>query len=372
MYACVVLYLMMSLSQRHNDHDNIVFEAVTNFPGMASDNEPLQQNRFEAKGKRKPRVFGCYFDHSLSSSNPTSGHIPFEKTPQIMTESIINEKRRPTKLPVYWENATYELYPTKRTVDEWSELLQYQEHLENSAYYDKPTHNPLNPYKNYPECIPMHNWQTQSFPTCNSIHEVDLTEFLGTVTRGTALNTDFYRHDEGLKLEYKRLLTHGYFRDTFVIVDQESNNYSPHVASLYPIAFKTLRLRRRYDAWIYDRHRMDALVMERMTTSDNIMDIYGYCGATGLYEFGEKGDMVNVLSMNKRKEKKEVNKMHFFRRLEYAVDVANAIADLHTIEGYNNGMYSAVVHGKITRSKALVSISNITTLMILSSNNFVS
>lgn len=40
------------------------------------------------------------------------------------------------------------------------------------------------------------------------------------------------------------------------------------------------------------------------------------------------------------------SKRDFSERYNYAIDVANAIADLHTIESYNQGMFSAVVHGK--------------------------
>ena len=120
-------------------------------------------------------------------------------------------------------------------------------------------------------------------------------------------------------------------RDTFVITDHDP------ATTPRPIAFKTLRFRRRYDAWIYDRHRMDALVLDRMTSSENIINIYGYCGSAGLFEFGE-GDMSNILSPDADSTE----------RLKYAVDVANAITDLHTIESFHDGVYSAIVHGKTT------------------------
>jgi len=36
----------------------------------------------------------------------------------------------------------------------------------------------------------------------------------------------------------------------------------------------------------FDRHRRDALVMERLTTSPNVVSIYGFCGNTVLTEYG--------------------------------------------------------------------------------------
>jgi hypothetical protein len=190
----------------------------------------------------KPRVLGYYVDD---------------------TTSQLSDKRKPMKLPVHWQSALYERYPSKRTVD-WSVSSSL---LENSAYYDKPTHNPLTPYKAFDECTAMHKWQSESFPTCNHVHEfVDLTALLSV----------------NLQIELKRLLSSGYFRDTYVISDKGSH----YNWSIDPIAFKTLRHRRRYDAWILERHRMDALVLDKMKQSDWILDIYAYCGSSGLYEFG--------------------------------------------------------------------------------------
>lgn len=83
--------------------------------------------------------------------------------------------------------------------------------------------------------------------------------------------------------------------------------------------------------------------------SDHIVDIYGYCGAAGFYEFGE-GDMANLIRLETKNDifsiREKINGKKYLKRLKYAVDVANAIADLHTIESYKDGMFSAIVHGE--------------------------
>jgi hypothetical protein len=221
--------------------------------------EDIQMTRVS----RKPRVL--YFGYSILFN-------------EIDHKSNIVYKRLPIKLPVYWEDFTYEMYPTKRTIAEWSWLKGKQDHLQNSAFYDKPNHNPLRPYNESIDCIPMYEWQGQSLPTCNLVHEtVDLTQFfVSTYDYGF----NYKMRMKPRKFEHKRLLSSGYFRDTYVIVDQGSNAFSPKITeSKNALAFKTLRLRRSYNAWILDRHRMDAIVLDRMKESDWIIDIYGHCGA---------------------------------------------------------------------------------------------
>ena len=310
---------------------------------------------------RKPRVFGYYFEYYNITNIPSSA---FDRR---VFSSKLSNARQPMELPVYWEDLLYELYPSKRTIHQWTGLFtsdynrqsrnQDDVHLlKNSHYYDKPNHNPLRPYINKTECVPMHQWQEQSFPTCNLVHEgVDLTElFNKRKNRSTSY-----------LFEQKRLLSNGYFRDTYVVADQ--GGIWPRAIDMasvteegsweqYPVAFKTLRLRRKYDAWIYDRHRMDALVLDRMQKSDWIVDIYGFCGAAGVYEFGT-GDMSNIITLNanhgsndstvddKGREVASYRDKNFHQRLIYALDVANAITDLHTIDSYKNGKFSAVVHG---------------------------
>jgi hypothetical protein len=68
----------------------------------------------------------------------------------------------------------------------------------------------------------------------------------------------------------------------------------------------------------------------------------------GLFEFGT-GDMSNWHSMdsviNQGGEGDDDENEKFLQRLKYAYQVSNAISDLHTIDSYKDGRFSAVVHG---------------------------
>jgi hypothetical protein len=232
------------------------------------------------------------------------------------------------------------------------EVSQFE--LENSKTYDRPNKNPLKPYENHPECVPMHSWQTQSYPTCNLIHETDLTMLIyRSDIRSRGNHTIHPNHLTELVLSpaLVRLKAHGYFRDVYEIKDTDK---------ISRLAFKTNRFERTFDAWTLDRHRMDALVMDRMTRSKYIMDIYGYCGVASLVEYAT-GDLMHKLeaeqerddaaeSWSRRRtqgeeERNNVEHGKFLTRLRYGLDVANAITDLHTMESVD-GIHSSIVHGE--------------------------
>lgn len=284
-YAIVCLNMMSKLTQDENKNEVI---------GFHLQRTPTTSKLSPDFSQAKPRVFGYYFNARVLSVRP------------------------PAKLPVHWENALYELYPSKRQVW-WNESRQKS--LQNSKNYGDSYHNPKNPYQAVSECVPMHTWQTQMFITCNTIHETGLSKIL----------------DEDNQ-EQVRQVGNGYFRDVYKIVDY---------GGFTSIAFKTARFRRQYDRKMFEKHRMDAMVMDRMTSSHHIMDIYGHCGVAGLFSFADGGDLMDRITDEESAEEiEEVNlESKFLRRLVYGLDVARSIADLHTIDSFD-GDYSAIVHGK--------------------------
>lgn len=133
------------------------------------------------------------------------------------------------------------------------------------------------------ECVPMAKWQTMSFPTCNSMHEIGLF--------ATSPTLSYFNFHEGTDGEQRvsipnaqnvNLLGNGWFRDAWNVVDLN------HDASL---AVKTLRLEREYLPEYYELHRRDAVAMERLSPSSFVLDVYGYCGQSAMTElaFLEKG-----------------------------------------------------------------------------------
>ena len=57
------------------------------------------------------------------------------------------------------------------------------------------------------------------------------------------------------------------------------------------------------------------------------MDIYGFCGQTGIFEYTELGDLGNIVFKRKWKEIKSVEK------LKIALEITKSLADVHSVDG---------------------------------------
>lgn len=193
-----------------------------------------------------------------------------------------------------------EKYPTKRQVMS-TFSLDKQKLLETKKYQIPELETFVSG-----SCKPMHSWQIQSFPSCNKLHETGLMEALSSTTDDDA--------------SYVRRINNGYFRDVWVIHDSDLQQT--------PRVLKTLRLDHDYIDRNYDRHRRDAVAMERLTYSPYIVNIYGYCGNNGLFEYSTGGDVDHVLFTKTYRE----NPLQKYDRLRIAAHLANGIADAHYLD----------------------------------------
>jgi serine/threonine protein kinase len=82
---------------------------------------------------------------------------------------------------------------------------------------------------------------------------------------------------------YARYLANGYWRDVWTVKE----------ASDETTVLKTMRYEHDYTPRNYDRHRRDAVAMERLTSSRYILDIYAFCGNSGLFEFASGGSLTD-------------------------------------------------------------------------------
>ncbi len=157
-----------------------------------------------------------------------------------------------------------------------------------------------------PNCVPMANWQTQSFPNCNIIHEMDLREAAAD--------------DEEEKSSTLQLLGTGWFRST----------WKWNTVGDVSVALKTLRLDREFFDEYYDLHRRDAIAMERLTHSPFVMNIYGYCGQSALNELADfHWDSLEKFGKNLRgREGADVN----FLKLQLAASVSVGLAHVHELD----------------------------------------
>ena len=116
-----------------------------------------------------------------------------------------------------------------------------------------------------------------------------------------------------------------------------------------PIILKMNQFQLAFETDKYEFIRMDALVMERLTSSPRIANIYGHCGASVLTEVLPIEIEENVVPMgyvNKTAlhDELQVQPMNTFtatHKLDMALGMAEAIADLH---GFKDGV---IVHDDI-------------------------
>jgi hypothetical protein len=100
------------------------------------------------------------------------------------------------------------------------------------------------------------NWRSKYFPTCNTVFEYAL------------FNTNDNKNNIGV--EYKG---HGAYRDTFLL-DRT-------------FIYKSFRLDENLaiDAHYFQQMHREAIIMERLTASPRVVDIYAYCGLTIFAEY---------------------------------------------------------------------------------------
>lgn len=90
------------------------------------------------------------------------------------------------------------------------------------------------------DCKPMGQWQLESLPSCNAVHEV----------RGSE----------------RKLISSGSYRETWLVLVNGA-----------AFAMKTLVFQDSVSARNLDRHRRDAVIMSKLTSSIHIPNIYAHC-----------------------------------------------------------------------------------------------
>jgi len=186
-------------------------------------------------------------------------------------------------------------------------------------------------------------WQVLNLPNCNDMHETDLYDvFAGRV-----------RTDGGV-------VGAGYWRDVWLVDPRyESNLYrrqqqqQPSTLAPEGVVLKMMKKEHKVEDRNFERHRRDALTMERLTASPNIVDIYSYCGNSVLTEYVGT-DMHKVLyhpdgsddgkSTHSRPPSDRTDK----EKLQLALQVIKGVADLHSVPG------GPIVHADIADKQFLI------------------
>ena len=232
----------------------------------------------------RPRSFGHYFD-----------------------SAGVGEASGSQRLYTY-----YHRYPSKRQMSLSEDERDSWKLLKNSKHY---RHGQADQFATE-ECAPQYDWMVTSFPSCNGLHENDLNDL------HAAHGSD----------ERTRLVAAGYWRDVWMVRQYDGSR----------VALKTMRYEHDYEERNYDRHRRDSLAMERLTRSPHVVDTYGFCGNSGLFEFSPGGDINDLVWPDSDDDAPDLEPNEMLR---VSVEVAAGVADMHNID--KEGVAS-IAHTDIT------------------------
>ena len=164
------------------------------------------------------------------------------------------------------------------------------------------------------DCIPLADWMTDSYPNCNAFHELSLPKSIHHWN--SSMSTSLY--DDQL-----HELGRGWFRNTWQWDRLDES-----------IVLKTLRIEREFLNEYYDLHNRDALAMERLTASPNVVDVYGYCGQSAINELADFPiENMQCLEKLSRRMRGMYDHDSLFLRLGIATNIARGLADVHRAGG---------------------------------------
>ena len=180
---------------------------------------------------------------------------------------------------------------------EESQLLSSADYLENRK---------SDFYQGEDGCIPLHTWQTATFPSCNTMHEID--------ARPSDDNFIF--------------INCGSNRCTFLIQGDDNSK----------AVLKTQKYRKSFSDYNFEMARVDGTSMERLTKSKYITSIYGLCGASQITEFSEGG---NIHDRIKEARLTKTDPISPSEKLKIGYQIATAVADMHSFE---SDLVTSLVH----------------------------
>ena len=169
------------------------------------------------------------------------------------------------------------------------------------------------------------SWMQLYKPLCNAMHELDLT-------------FDFNEERAGLgdhQIFDSFYISHGYWRDVWVVHQRDQD-----VKSI----LKKSRWTHEYDAELFFMTLNDALIMERLTKSPRIVDVYGHC-AYSVWVEAIPFELESVIipddgyskqeDLQDSEELKPKNDFSDEEKLRVALSMAESLADLH---GFEDGL----------------------------------
>lgn len=141
-------------------------------------------------------------------------------------------------------------------------------------------------------------WAHDYNPNCNTIHASGMEELADS--SGQRLN---------------RIVGNGSNRDVWAIHEYDGT----------PRVLKTVQIDKKFDdLGLFDRNRRDAVASEQLSKSPFVMNIYGHCGYTAIYDFSDGGELSDIFKGETTPTKEEL--------LQIAYDSAAGVADSHLVD----------------------------------------
>jgi len=210
----------------------------------------------------------------------------------------------------------------------------YDRHFDEDDWMD-PYYAFDDDFVRNPECRRV-SWYRFHHPNCNIFHEIPMSQI--------------------------PIVNHGYYRDVFNHTDEF---LTPSASSTSNIIIKKMRYSHNDTDENFEFVRMDAIVMERLTSSPRIADIFGHCGSSIMQQAFE-ADIQDIivpgsgyLKHHKLNDTYDVDPQNVFnpsQKLKIALDLAQPIADLH---GFKDGV---ITHNDVQLCQYLYSKDNKLTL----------
>lgn len=90
------------------------------------------------------------------------------------------------------------------------------------------------------------------------------------------------------------------------------------------------RFQHNFEDAHFEHDRIDAVAMERLTSSPHVINVFGFCGHSVLTEYADGSGVGELADKSKKKP---------LVRLKIARDIANGLADVHGIDGDGNATF---------------------------------
>jgi serine/threonine protein kinase len=237
--------------------------------------------------------------------------------------------------------------------------------LELETYYDDDSISVFpkanDPTIKKPRACQEPEFKSYYFPTCNDFHERDM----GRAYDDPRLVSN-PRPENEVNIAY---LASGFYRDTWVLEDEPWILQSPYpleeldeilerrygvldeertsemIAKGYRSAIlKTPRMAHNISRSFLEEVWTEAIIMERLTKSPRIINIYGHCSSSTMVEVvpiefqevaihGEGFEAPDVIEERNRDGVRPFNNFTSTEKLRFALDMAESLADVHGFEG---------------------------------------